>query len=91
METADYQSSNYVKHRKCYLSKLRHFINRKTSKAVYHAIVSSLVWIQTSNLIKDFLFYKRNPYDLYIYLVAWLICYTYSKNPTFLNCQIKLL
>ena len=40
------------------LSKLRHFIDRKTLKAIYYAIFephlyySSLVWAQNSNLIK---------------------------------------
>ena len=40
------------------LSKLRHFINRKTLKSIYHAIFephlyySSLVWAQNSNSIK---------------------------------------
>ena len=40
------------------LSKLRHFIGRKTLKSIYHAIFqpplyySSLVWAQNSNSIK---------------------------------------
>ena len=41
------------------LSKLRHFIDRKTLKSIYHAIFqphlyySSLVWAQNSNSIKS--------------------------------------
>ena len=50
------------------LSKLRHFIERKTLKLIYpatlqpHLHYSSLFWA-----LKNVLFCKRNPYGLYIF------------------------
>ena len=33
--------------------------------------------------LKEFLFCKRNPYGLYIFLVAIIMHHTYSMNPAF--------
>ena len=54
------------------LSKLRHFIDRKTLKSIYDAIFeahlyySSLVWEQNSNSITRLFILQKNPYRLYI-------------------------
>ena len=49
------------------LSKLRHFIDRKTLKSIYDAICySSLVWEQNSNSITRLFILQKNPYRLYI-------------------------
>ena len=55
------------------LSKLRHFIDRKTLKTVYHAIFephsyySSPVWAQNSNPIKRlFVLQKKSLWIIYI-------------------------
>ena len=55
------------------MSKLRHFIDRKTLKTVYHAIFephsyySSPVWAQNSNLIKRlFVLQKKSSWIIYI-------------------------
>ena len=48
------------------LSKVRHFVDKKTLKSIYHAIVelhlfhSYHVWAQNTNSIKRLLSYKRN-------------------------------
>ena len=52
------------------LFKLRHFMDRKTLKSIYHAIFeshlfySSPFWAQIQIQLKDYLFCKRNPYGL---------------------------
>ena len=48
------------------LSKVRHFVDKKTLKSIYHAIFEShlsnscLVWYRILIPLKDFIFYKRN-------------------------------
>ena len=51
------------------LSKVRHFVDKKTLKSIYHAIFEShsylipiLFGIRILILLKDFIFYKRNLY-----------------------------
>ena len=58
---------------KAILSKLRHFIDRKTLKSIYHAIFEphlcycSLVWAQSSNLIiKVFVLQKKSLRIIYL-------------------------
>ena len=52
------------------LSNVRHFVDQKTLKAIYHAIFeshlysSSLVWAQNFNSKKDCLSYKKKHLDL---------------------------
>ena len=58
------------------LSKLRHFIDRKTLKLMSHAIFepdlhySSLIWAQNSNSIKIF----------FVYVPVYLLFYISSKS-----------
>ena len=60
------------------LSKLRHFIDRKTLKSIYqakcepHFSYSSLVWAQIRIQLKEFLFCKRNLDGLCIFEIIVL-------------------
>ena len=55
------------------LSKLRHFIDRKTLKSIYHAILEphlnycSLVWVQNSNSIKGLFLLQKKVLTDYIF------------------------
>ena len=67
------------------LFKLRHFIDSKSPKSIYHAIFVphlycfSIVWTQNWNSIKR-LFFKRNPYELYISSIIMIIYLLYLEN-----------
>ena len=71
------------------LSKLRHFIDRKTLKSIYHAIFephlyySSLVWAQNSNSIKR-LFVLQKKFLRIIYLLN----YNAHTSPLFRDFNI---
>ena len=50
------------------LSKIRHFVNFNTLKSIYGAIHESHLNFLLTKTNKDFWSYKRNPYELCIFL-----------------------
>ena len=72
------------KQRNAILTKLRHFIDRKTLKSISCNIyvVTYLFRHKIQIQLKKILFWKKNPYGLYTFEITMLIDLLYLENPT---------
>ena len=77
------------------LSKVRHFIHKRTLKSIYHVIFEShlfyfcLVWVQNIHSIK--IFYKKNLYGQCAFWIVMHIQPLFLRIQTLSNFLIKLL